>query len=183
MLTALSLFAVQGAIGAFDTLYYHEYRARLPAGGSATAPELRIHAIRDGLYAILFGSLPWLAWHGAWVIALALVIVAEIFLTMTDFVVEIGVRKPLGDVYAGERITHAVMAILYGAMIANLVPVMWEWWSLPTALALTPAPVPEWLRWALTLMAVGVFGSGLRDLYAALGMPHGGWPWHKGKAP
>lgn len=183
MLTALSLFAVQGVIGAFDTLYYHEYRARLPAGGLATAPELRIHAIRDFLYSVLFGSLPWIAWHGLWALALALVIVAEIILTMTDFVVEITVRKPLGDVYAGERVTHAVMAILYGGMIANLLPVMWQWWSLPTALALAPAPIPEWLRWGLTLMAAGVFASGLRDLYAALGLPHGAWPWRPDNAP
>jgi len=32
--TALWLLAIQGAIGAFDTLYYHEWRARLPARGS-----------------------------------------------------------------------------------------------------------------------------------------------------
>jgi hypothetical protein len=33
------------------------------------------------------------------------------------------------------------------------------------------------LRWALTVMALGVFVSGLRDLYAALELPHGNWPW------
>ncbi len=26
-------------------------------------------------------------------------------------------------------------------------------------------------------MAVGVFLSGIRDLYAALGLPGGAWPW------
>jgi hypothetical protein len=68
------------------------------------------------------------------------------------------------------------MGILYGAMVANLVPVLWHWWSLPTALA--PAEgVPEFLRWALTVLAAGVFLSGVRDLYAALGLPHGDWPW------
>src|SRR5262245_4643076 len=41
------------------------------------------------------------------------------FLTLTDFVVEIRVRKPLRDVYGGERVTHAVMGILYGAMVAR----------------------------------------------------------------
>ena len=40
MTTALWLLAIQGIIGAFDTLYYHEWRARLAAGGSGTAPEL-----------------------------------------------------------------------------------------------------------------------------------------------
>src|SRR5262245_46041720 len=111
MTTALSLLAFQGVIGAFDTLYYHEWRARLPARGSQAAPELKLHALRDFLYAVLFGTLPWLAWQGLWVAVLAAVLLAEIVLTLTDFVVEIRVRKPLGDVYAGERITHAVMGI------------------------------------------------------------------------
>ncbi|HEV8676781.1 MAG TPA: hypothetical protein VGX21_22315 [Methylomirabilota bacterium] len=177
MVTALWLLALQGVIGAFDTLYYHEWRARLPARGRAAAPELRLHAARDGFYAVLFGTLPWMAWQGAWAVALAGVIVAEIVLTLWDFVVEIAVRRTLGDVYAGERVTHAAMGILYGAMLASLVPALREWWALPTGLVVAPAPIPEWLQAALALMAGGVFASGLRDLYAALALPHGSWPW------
>jgi hypothetical protein len=63
------------------------------------------------------------------------------------------------------------------AMVANLLPALWHWWSLPTALAPTTPAVPEPLRWVLAVMAAGVFLSGTRDLYAALGPPHGGWPW------
>ena len=136
-----------------------------------------MHAARDFFYAVLFGTLPWIAWHGLWVLALVAVFLAEIVLTMTDFVVEIRVRRPLGDVYAGERITHAVMAIVYGAMIAHLVPTLADWWSQPTALVVPTAPLLEVLRWALTVMAAGVFVSGVRDLCAALGVPHSGWPW------
>jgi hypothetical protein len=177
MTVALWLLAIQGVIGAFDTLYYHEWRARLPAQGAQSASELKLHAARDFFYGVLFGTLPWLAWQGWWVLALIAVLVAEIILTLTDFVVEITVRKPLGDVYAGERITHAVMGILYGAMIACLIPAMIGWWSLPTALATTPPDIPAALRWGLLLMAIGVSASGLRDLYAAYQLPHGGWPW------
>src|SRR5215468_8186183 len=176
MITALLLLAIQGIIGAFDTLYYHEWRAQLPGRVPGTASELKLHAVRDFLYAVLFGTLPWLAWQGLWVLVLAAVLLAEILLTLADFVVEIRARKPLGDVYGGERVTHAIMGILYGAMVANLLPVLGHWWSLPTALAPTVA-VPEPLRWVLAGMAMGVFLSGARDLYAALGMPHGGWPW------
>jgi hypothetical protein len=177
MTVALWLLALQGLIGAFDTLYYHEWRARLPARGSEAAPELKLHAARDFLYAVLFGTLPWLAWQGAWVFALGAVIVAEIVLTLWDFIVEIAVRKSLGDVYAGERVTHAIMGILYGAMLANLLPTLARWRSLPTGLTVMIPPVPELLRWGLLFMAAGVFLSGVRDLYAALGLPHGGWPW------
>jgi hypothetical protein len=177
MSTALWLLAIQGAIGAFDTLYYHEWRARLPARPEITAPELRLHAARDFLYAAIFGTLPWLAWEGVWAAALVAILVAEIALTMADFVIEIDVRRSLGDVYAGERVTHAVMGILYGAAIAMLVPALVDWWQQPTALRLAPTAVPETLRWLLAVMAVGVFLSGARDLYAAGRLPHGAWPW------
>ena len=177
MTLALWLLAIQGAIGAFDTLYYHEWRARLPARGKLAAPELQLHAARDFFYAVLFATLPWIAWHGAWVVVLAGVFLAEIILTLTDFVVEIAVRKQLGDVYAGERVTHAVMGILYGAMIANLMPVLMRWWALPTELVVDWADVPTGLRWSLFVMAAGVSASGLRDLYAAFELPYGSWPW------
>lgn len=169
MIIALWLLATQGVIGAFDTLYYHEWRARLPALGKQAAPELKLHAARDFFYAVLFATLPWIGWHGAWVLVLVGVFVAEIALTLTDFIVEIKVRKPLGDVYAGERVTHAVMGILYGAMIANLFPTLVSWWSLPTALVAEESGIPELLRLSLLIMAAGVFLSGLRDLHAALG--------------
>jgi hypothetical protein len=171
MKIALWLLAIQGLIGAFDTLYYHEWRARLPALGAAAASELKLHAARDFFYAVLFGTLPWLAWHGRWVLLLVGVLLTEIMLTLADFVVEMTVRKPLGDVYAGERITHAVMGILYGSMIACLIPVLVGWWRLPDRLV---AAAP---KWGLATMAVGLVVSGLRDLYAAHELPRGGWPW------
>jgi hypothetical protein len=175
---ALWLLAIQGVIGAFDTLYYHEWRAQLPAQGRKAAPELKLHAARDFFYAVLFVTLPWLAWEGAWVLALVGVLVAEIILTLTDFIVEIAVRKDLGDVYGGERVTHAIMGILYGAMVAKLIPTLIAWWNLPTALAPMAQPIPRALTIALLAMAAGVLLSGLRDLYAALDLRGGGWPWN-----
>ena len=66
MTATLWLLAIQGVIGAFDTVYYHEWRARLPARVPNALPELRLHAARDFLYAVLFGTLPWVAWRGLW---------------------------------------------------------------------------------------------------------------------
>jgi len=175
--TALWLLAIQGAIGAFDTIYYHEWRARLPARGAAAAPELKLHAWRDFLYAVMFGTLPWLSWRGGYAVVLGFILAVEIVLTLWDFVVEIRVRRPLGDLYAGERVTHAVMGIFYGSMLAFLIPVLANWWNMPTELVFWHPPVPGPLQWALTAMAAGVFLSGLRDLYASYGLPNGGWPW------
>jgi len=89
MTTALWLLAIQGVIGAFDTFYYHEWRARLPARPEVTGIELRLHAARDFLYAAIFGTLPWLAFEGVWAAALVAILVAEIALTMADFVIEV----------------------------------------------------------------------------------------------
>jgi hypothetical protein len=177
MTLVMWMLALQGVIGAFDTAYFHEWRARLPALGSQSAPELKLHAWRSFLYAVIFGTLPWLAWHGLWVVVLVAILVAEIAFTMADFVVEIGVRKPLGDVYGGERITHAAMGIVYGAMLALLIPILIDWWSRPTALVATPLGELPPVGWVLLLMALGVFLSAVRDLYSALGLPSGGWPW------
>jgi hypothetical protein len=177
MKTALYLLGFQGIIGAFDTLFYHEWKARLPARGRRAAPELALHASRDFLYGVLFCTLPWLAWKGAWTLVLLAAIAAEIILTLWDFVIEIGVRRDLGDVYAGERVTHAIMGIMYGAMLASLVPTLSTWLGSTTELSFEPATISEWMRIAVTAMGVGVVASGLRDLYAALGLPGGGWPW------
>ncbi len=177
MITALWLLALQGVIGAFDTLYFHEWRARLPGGVPATAPELRLHAWRDFFYAVLFGTLPWIAWAGSWTAVLVLVIMVEIVLTFSDFVVEIRARRFLGDVYGGERVTHAIMGIVYGAMIAELLPTILAWARLPTGLVGLSYTIPDVLKWTLTFMAAGVFLSGVRDLYAAFGLPGGSWPW------
>ena len=157
--------------------FYREWKARLPARGRRAAPELALHAARDFFYGVLFCTLPWFAWKGAWTNILLGVIVAEIILTLWDFVVEIAVRRDLGDVYAGERVTHAIMGIMYGAMLANLAPTLISWSGSPTALSIEPAMISEWMRLLLTAMGAGVVVSGLRDLYAAIGLPGGGWPW------
>jgi hypothetical protein len=177
MKVVLFLLGFQGLVGAFDTLYYHEWKARLPARGGLASRELALHAARDFLYTILFCTLPWLSWSGAWTLALLAVFVAEIVLTLWDFVVEIAVRKDLGDVYAGERVTHAIMGILYGAMLATLVPTLVSWWQSRTGLIFQPVPIPGWIRIALTAMGVAVMLSGFRDLCAALGLRGSAWPW------
>lgn len=176
MRTALWLLALQGAMGAFDTVYYHEWRARLPALAGARA-ELRLHAFRALVYAALFALLPRVEWRGAWAYVLASLLAAEIFITLRDFVVEDRVRAPLGGVFAGERTTHALMAIIYGAMLANLMPELLAWRHGETALVPHTRAVPVGLVWTLTLMSAGVALSGLRDAYAALGLPGGAWPW------
>src|SRR5438067_622274 len=120
MKLALYLLAVLAFLGAFDTLYYHEWRARLPALGPRARSELQLHALRDFVYAVLFAGLPWVAWEGWYLVLLVALLLAEVVLTLWDFVVEDWIRKPLGGVYAGERVMHGIMGIVYEAMLANI---------------------------------------------------------------
>jgi len=62
MRIALWLLSIQGLIGAFDTLYYHEWRARLPARGRAAASELKIQ--RPATFFTLFFLDPYPGWSG-----------------------------------------------------------------------------------------------------------------------
>lgn len=67
------------------------------------------------------------------------------YMTLTDFVVKDAVRRTWGGVYPGERVMHAVMGLVYGAMLAYLLPVVVVWWA-----ALTLAP-PGHGRWRLAI--------------------------------
>jgi hypothetical protein len=172
----LWLLFTQGLMGAFDTLYYHEWRARLPAGYPGTAPELKLHASRDFIYCIIFSTLPFFAWQGIWAAALSILLFLEIAITISDFIIEDKVRQSLGGVYAGERATHALMGIIYGAMLAHLIPILITWFHFPTGL--TTISTPEILRWMMPAMALGLLLSGLRDLLCSIGIKAFSWPHH-----
>lgn len=177
MTMVLYLLAIVAVLGASDTIYYHEWRARLPGLGKSARDELQLHAFRDYVYAILFGTLPWFAWQGAWAAVLAALLLTETVLTMWDFIVEDWIRKPLGGVYPGERVMHGIMGIVYGAMLAFIVPVMMDWWHAPSALSFEPVPVSPVLRQIMNVLALVVFLSGVRDFCAAYEVRGSAWPW------
>jgi hypothetical protein len=158
--TAIWLLFVQALLGAFDTLYYHEYRLRLPHG-QGTSTELRLHAARDFAYAVIIGSLGFLTWNGSLAWVLCAVLLAEIGITIWDFVEEDRVRR----LPAGERAMHAVMGIVYGAFLAFLVPEILRWSTEPTGFGSSYHGFPAWV---LAALAVGVLLSGVRDAFASV---------------
>lgn len=157
---AIWLLLVQASLGAFDTLYYHEYKLRLPHGDH-TQTELRLHAARDFAYAVIISTLGFVTWHGVWTWVLAALLLAEIVITLWDFIEEDKVRK----LPPGERAMHAVMGIVYGAFLAYLVPEMIGWSSHDTGFGAKYHGFPAWM---LSVIAAGVFVSGVRDLLASL---------------
>jgi phosphatidylglycerophosphate synthase len=162
MNAAIWVLMVQASLGAFDTLYYHEYKLKLPHGDHS-AVELRLHAMRDFLYALIIGSLAWFEWHGwpVWILVGSLI--TEIIITLWDFVEEDRVRK----LPPGERIMHSIMGIVYGAFLALLTPNLMIWLDLPAGFGPKSHGFPSWV---LTLIAVGVAVSGIRDLAASFGI-------------
>lgn len=167
LLLPLLILFVQGILGAIDTLYYHEYRYRLPTYWSYAQKELTLHGSRDLIYGVLFLTLAQWCWNGllAWVLLIALLM--EIVITLIDFVIERQVRMPWGGLAGGELVMHAVMAILYGCFLISFFPHWWTWTQSPTGFALYSDPLPEGLMWSMRLMGIGVFMAGLRDLLLA----------------
>ncbi|MDN7849758.1 TIGR01777 family oxidoreductase [Burkholderia seminalis] len=161
---ALNLLIVQGAMGAFDTLYHHELTQDLPHSPRARL-ELTIHAVRSVLYGLVFASIANVAFHGAWVAALAAVVLVEVALTLWDFVVEDQSRK----LPATERVLHTLLAVNGGALFGMIAMQLAVWAHEPTALL----PLdPGWRGWLLSLFAVGVTVSGVRDGIAAYRIAH-----------
>jgi hypothetical protein len=165
MTSVLTLLLVNAVLGAWDTLWYHEYRARLWARVSTTRTELRLHAGRDAVYALLYGFLAW--WRpGGWAVALVIAaLVTEIAITMTDFVVEDRDRPAIGGIAPGERVLHSTMAIVYGAMLITFAPELLDGVAEQTQRHAAPA----WMSWSATAAAVGIALSGGRDAWISSG--------------
>jgi hypothetical protein len=157
---AIWLLFVQALLGAFDTLYYHEYRLRL-ANRHGTLTELRLHASRDFAYAVIIGSLGFLTWNGALAWVLSALLLAEVGITLWDFIEEDRIRR----LPAGERAMHAVMGLVYGAFLAYLVPEIVHWSAQSTGFGRSYHGFPAWV---LSVLAIGVFLSGVRDVMASL---------------
>jgi uncharacterized protein (TIGR01777 family) len=154
-----TLVALQLAMGAFDIIYHHEITERL-AWRRSQHHELALHGVRDGLYAVLFVALGWSEVHGVWAILLIAVLIAEIVITLMDFVEEDLTRK----LPASERIAHTLMALNYGAIVVLVLPILIGWAAMPTAI------VPAWYGAATVVAsfaAVCIVFSGARDFLAS----------------
>jgi uncharacterized protein (TIGR01777 family) len=153
------LITLQIAMGAFDTLYHHELTERLPWRPSQRH-ELKLHGIRNLVYAGLFVLLGWFEPHGLFAALLIVVLAAEVVITLMDFVEEDLTRK----LPASERVNHALLAVNYGAILVLLVPLLLGWANHDTALMPTSYGI-----WSIiaTLAAGGVAVFGLRDLAAS----------------
>jgi uncharacterized protein YbjT (DUF2867 family) len=153
------LVALQIAMGAFDTLFHHELTERL-AWRPSQKGELRLHGVRNLIYAGLFLLIGTAEPRGLLAIALLVFLAIEVIITLVDFVEEDRTRR----LPASERITHTLLALNYGAILMLLVPVLLDWAASPTAVVAASHGI--WTGLAVAA-AAGVFVFGVRDLLAA----------------
>jgi uncharacterized protein len=154
-----TLIAIQIAMGVFDTFYHHELTERL-AWRPSQRYELKLHGVRNLMYAFLFLVLGWLEIHGIFAMAIVAVLVAEIIITLMDFVEEDMSRK----LPASERINHTLLAINYGAILVLLLPVLIDWAIQPTGIVTAYTGL---LSFVAAASAVGAALCGARDFAAA----------------
>ena len=150
-----TLIAIQIVMGVFDTFYHHEFTERL-AWRPSQRFELRLHAVRNMLYAFLFLILGWFEVHGLLALVIIAVLVVEVVITLMDFVEEDLSRK----LPPSERINHTLLAINYGAILALLLPVLIGWALQPTGVE--PA-YAGFISIVAAASAVGAALCGLRD--------------------
>jgi len=161
MYTALWIMIIlQIFMGALDTLLHHEFTEKL-AWRKSQMGELKLHALRNVFYAIIFIGLGTVQPGGWWAYGIIAIMGMEFLITLRDFAEEDMTRKlPIS-----ERLLHTVVTANYGVVLALLIPVLWAWAQNPTGLA----PVNYGL-WTVMLIfsACAVFILGIRDFHAAL---------------
>lgn len=154
-----TLITCQVAMGAFDTLFHHEGTERL-AWRPSQKQELRLHGVRNFFYMIIFLCFAWAEPRGLFTMLLGGILVVEVLITLWDFVEEDLTRKLPGT----ERVTHTLLALNYGAILALAAPVLIEWARMDTAI------IPVSYGWWSVMATVSAIGVGLfsaRDLLAA----------------
>ena len=154
-----ALLVLQGVLGALDTLVNHELIEALPRRREARS-ELPLHSAREAVYAALFLGVGWFAWLGAFAAVIAVLLVAEVAITISDELVENRIRV----LPQNERALHVLLTLNFGAIIALSVPMLADWGAHPTELA--PAH-HGWMSWALTVFGVSAAAWSVRDAVAS----------------
>jgi hypothetical protein len=154
-----ALLVLQGAMGALDTIVNHELIEALPRRPEARG-ELALHSAREAVYAALFLGLGWFAWLGAAAFVIVILLVAQIAITVTDELIENGIRV----LPQNERALHILLTLNFGALLALLVPVLADWMANPAALE---PSYSGWMSWALLALGIASAGWSVRDLVAS----------------
>jgi hypothetical protein len=175
MTTAFYLLLVVGHLGFFDVVYYHTYRCHLTERPECQR-EVFWHTARHLIYALQFLIIANLRFHGAALLALVVLYLADVYVAWSDVWEETASRRDQGGLPPGEYFMHIVLSLLVGAYIMNVAQAVWPDRLLPTAVVVDPPPVPALLRWLMTFMGVSALGYFVHDL-------HGWWRRRRAATP
>ena len=160
MTTTIWFFVtLQIIMGGLDTLVHHELTEKLAWRKSQTQ-ELKLHAIRNLFYAVIFFGIGTIEPNGWWAYLVILGIFIEFLITLWDFVEEDLTRQ----LPATERVLHTLLTANFGVVLALLVPVLWQWGKNDTGMTWT------WYGlWSVMTLASAfcVFVLALRDFHAS----------------
>jgi len=152
------LLVAQGVVGGFDTLFNHELVERLPHRPEAHT-EIGLHAVREAIYATLFGGLAWLSFEGAAAWIVGALVVGEMLITARDELVENRIRV----LPQNERAVHVFLTLNLGVIAALLAPTLLEWHARPTGLEPFTRGVASWI---LSAFAAASLAWSVRDFLA-----------------
>ena len=158
-LSVWTVVSIQVVLGLLDVVVHHELIARLPWRADA-GRELRLHAARNLAYAGIFLILAWIVPLGWASLLLAGLLAIEAAITFVDWFVEDSTRR----LPSSERALHGLLAINFGALVALLAPVIWEWLHAATSIQFEYRGIWSWLASAASL---GLVALAARDFTAA----------------
>ncbi|MFC5460002.1 hypothetical protein [Massilia niabensis] len=151
---------LHGVLGAIDVFLNHELLAKLPARREA-AEEEGLHAAREFIFACLFVSIAWFAWHGALVWWIAALLLGEVVVSARDVIVEGEIRV----LPVPERVLHLLMFMNLGALVVLGAFTLAEWRVGEVMLIRVHH---GWASWVLTAMAAAALAWAVRDGVAAV---------------
>jgi hypothetical protein len=151
---------LHGVLGGADVILNHELLARLPQRAD-TGEEEALHSGREFVFTAMFLALAWFEWHGAYAWCIALLLLAEVLISMRDVVVEGDIRI----LPVPERILHLFLFMNLGVVVLLVGLAVREWSALPSGIE----PVDHgWASWVLTALAAPAIGWAVRDGLSAL---------------
>jgi hypothetical protein len=146
---------LHGVLGGVDIILNHELLARLPRLPNA-GPEVRLHSMREALFAAIFTSLAWFEWHGPWAWWIAALFLGEVLVSARDVVVEGDTRV----LPVPERVLHLFLFMNLGVLLVLVGVALFEWSADPAGLV----PVSYgWASWVLSAMGIGSLAFAVRD--------------------
>jgi hypothetical protein len=151
---------LHGALGGIDVILNHELLAKLPKRAD-TGEEEALHSGREFVFTALFIALAWFEWHGVYAWCIAVLLLAEVLISMRDVVVEGDIRI----LPVPERILHLFLFMNLGVVLLLVGMALRHWAASPSGVVLVDH---GWASWVLSALALPAVAWALRDGISAL---------------